>query len=374
MNMPQLSLGFCEKVIFALRSLYDGYGYTRYKMNKFEEYDLYARNKDFLISDSVITFTDTNGKLMALKPDVTLSIVKNSRDTAGVQKLYYNENVYRISRGSQSFREIMQVGLECMGTIDDYCLTEVLSLAARSLLCISSNCILDVSHLGLLSELMDSFGIPQGEKAGLFRFVGQKNLHELTESCRRIGVAEERIAVLTELLSLSGSVRAVLPRMTALLTGRVNGETLDRFDRVLSALEGTQAESVLHLDFSVVDDFHYYNGIVFKGFIDGLPNSILSGGQYDELMRKMHRSSGAIGFAVYMDLLERLEQRSREFDVDVLILYDDHADLQVLRRHADALIARGNAVLVQRAVPEQVKYRKLLRLQGDQLEVLEDYA
>ena len=38
-------------------------------MSKFEEYDFYAVNKDFLVSDSVITFTDTNGKLMALKPD-----------------------------------------------------------------------------------------------------------------------------------------------------------------------------------------------------------------------------------------------------------------------------------------------------------------
>ena len=63
-----------------LATLYDGYGYRRYKMNKFEQYDLYAGNKDFLQSAQVITFTDTNGQLMALKPDVTLSIIKNSRD------------------------------------------------------------------------------------------------------------------------------------------------------------------------------------------------------------------------------------------------------------------------------------------------------
>ena len=61
-----------ERAVFALRSLYRGFGYSKYKMSKFEEYDLYVRNKDFLISDSIITFTDTNGKLMALKPDVTL--------------------------------------------------------------------------------------------------------------------------------------------------------------------------------------------------------------------------------------------------------------------------------------------------------------
>ena len=92
-----------ESAVYRLRELYETYGYTRYKMSKFEEYDLYVRNKSFLVSDHVITFTDTNGKLMALKPDVTLSIIKNMQDRTGqVQKLFYNENVYRISKGNQS--------------------------------------------------------------------------------------------------------------------------------------------------------------------------------------------------------------------------------------------------------------------------------
>ena len=83
-----------EKISLELRALYKKYGYLPYKMSKFEEYDLYVKNKDFLISDSVITFNDTNGKLLALKPDVTLSIIKNSTDQAGCkQKLYYNENI-----------------------------------------------------------------------------------------------------------------------------------------------------------------------------------------------------------------------------------------------------------------------------------------
>ena len=87
-----------ERAVFELRSLYQKYGYRQYKMGKFEEYDLYVRNKDFLVSDGIITFTDTNGRLMALKPDVTLSIIKNSTDAPGcLHKVYYNENVYRIS-------------------------------------------------------------------------------------------------------------------------------------------------------------------------------------------------------------------------------------------------------------------------------------
>ena len=76
-----------ERAVSALGELYRRFGYRHYKMSKFEEYDLYGRNKEFLISDNVITFTDTNGRLMALKPDVTLSIIKNGQDSDGMQKV-----------------------------------------------------------------------------------------------------------------------------------------------------------------------------------------------------------------------------------------------------------------------------------------------
>ena len=92
--IDQNILKFEEKIVFYLRSLYSGYGSKPFKMSKFEEYDLYSKNKDFLVSEGVITFNDTNGRLLALKPDVTLSIIKNMKDLKGVtEKYYYNENV-----------------------------------------------------------------------------------------------------------------------------------------------------------------------------------------------------------------------------------------------------------------------------------------
>ena len=83
-----------EQSIYKLRALFIKNGYRKFKMNKFEEYDLYSKNKDFLVSEGVIVFNDTNGKLLALKPDVTLSIIKNSKDDAQtIEKVFYNENV-----------------------------------------------------------------------------------------------------------------------------------------------------------------------------------------------------------------------------------------------------------------------------------------
>ena len=115
-----------ERIGYRLMDLYDTNGYNRYRMSKFEEYDLYSRNRDFLLSENVITFTDTNGRLMAMKPDVTLSIVKNMKDAGrDIRKLYYYEHVYRAADETEGFREQTQVGLECMGQISAACISGV---------------------------------------------------------------------------------------------------------------------------------------------------------------------------------------------------------------------------------------------------------
>ena len=374
MSGPEWNLDFTEQVTFSLRTLYNRHGYSPYKMSKFEEYDLYARNKDFLISDSVITFTDLNGKLMALKPDVTLSIVKNSADhPTGLQKLYYNENVYRVGKGTRTFREIMQIGLEALGQVDRYCIMEVLMLAAKSLKCISKEAILDVSHLGLLSEFLASIGIRPEETSRVLQYLGEKNLHELSAACRSAGIAEENIALLTQLAALSGPVHQVLAQAELLLKGRVNDNLLADYIRILSALADTEIGDALYMDFSVVDDIHYYNGIVFKGFIQGLPTAILSGGQYDKLMTKMGRKDRAIGFALYTDLMERLAPAPQQYDVDTVLLYDENTDLKRLQSHISALNREGSVLALQHK-PETMRYRRLLKLQGSEVTELENNA
>lgn len=357
-----------EKAVFQLRSLYQKYGYTQYKMSKFEEYDLYVRNKDFLVSDNIITFTDTNGKLMALKPDVTLSIIKNTEDIPGcVNKVYYNENVYRVSKGTQSFKEIMQAGLECIGDIDDYCICEVITLAAESLKNISEDFVLDISHLGILSSVIDSLGVSTSAAKKLTQAVSEKNVYAVSAICDAEGVCADK---LKKLVSTYGSLEKVAP-------------VLDEFDctneaeqlkNIVSALEKSGLKGKLRIDFSVINDMNYYNGFVFKGFVNGVSAGILSGGQYDNLMHKMGRKSGAIGFAVYLDMLERLAEDNKDFDVDAVILYDDQCDFVTVKNAVNSLIASGKTVIAQRKVPDKLRYRQLMKLTEEGVETVETNA
>lgn len=301
MNIDTSVLKTDEIAVFKLRSLYGSFGYTKYKFSKFEEYDLYAGNKDFLVSDNVITFTDTDGKLLALKPDITLSIIKNAalKDDE-LRKVYYNENVYRVSKGTGSFKEIMQVGLECMGKIDNYCIYEVLLLAAKSLENISDSWALDVSHLGILSAALDIAGAKGETRKKLTACIGEKNLHEIKAICEKEGLKSETII---KLLSACGRADKILPILADMSEGRCI-PAVEQLYNIMTALEKLGYEDKIRVDFSAVSDINYYNAFVFKGYIDGMADSVLSGGQYDNLMRKMGKKAGAIGFAVYLDALE----------------------------------------------------------------------
>ncbi|MBR2464600.1 MAG: ATP phosphoribosyltransferase regulatory subunit [Clostridia bacterium] len=374
MSTAQNILQGDERAALALRALYRDHGYTQYKMNKFEEYDLYVRNKDFLISDNVITFTDTSGKLLALKPDVTLSIVKNSGCESGVEKVYYQENVYRVSGRTHAFREIMQVGLECIGDIDDYCLFEVLTLAAKSLAAISKDAVLDVSHLGIVSAVLDGLGIGDTARGELLGRIGEKNLHELTAIATANGVTPEGLAALTALVTSYGKPCEVLSVLVPLIKDFVPEKMLTSFSTLLTALEKSPAGDLVRLDFSVVGDIGYYNGLVFKGFVAGVPEGLLSGGEYNGLMRKMGKSQNAIGFAVYLDALERLLDNGSEYDVDTVVLYDSAADLSLLSEAIESLTAAGQTVAARRALPEKLRYQRLLKFDSKEGKLLEANA
>ncbi len=347
-----------ERVLFALRGLYQKYGYSQFKMSKFEEYDLYARNKDFLISDGVITFTDTDGRLMALKPDVTLSIIKNTRHAPGdVQKLYYSENVYRISGSTRSFKEIMQTGLECIGDVDLYNLCEVISLAAQSLKLIDPHYVLDLSHMGVVSALVDALQ-PDGEvREQVLRCVAEKNADGVRKLC-----PGQNVDAICAMIAARGPARDVIGSMRPWCADGPAREALAELERVAAVLSATGCEGV-NVDFSIVNDMNYYNGIVFMGYIDGIPSSVLSGGQYDKLMRRMGHASRAVGFAIYTDLLERLSGGQRPYDVDTVLLYDDSADAAALSLAIQKLTGSDGSVCALKRVPDKLRYRRLLRFE-----------
>ncbi len=362
-----------ELVSYQLRTLYSRYGYSQYKMSKFEEYDLYVRNKNFLVSDNVITFTDHSGRLLALKPDVTLSIVKSGRDVPGkVSRIYYHENVYRTAPGSRDFREITQIGLECIGKLDTYLVCEVLTLAAKSLKSAgqyisffqSPDYLLEISHLDVVSCLLEQLSVSDEVKGELLGCIGEKNAHDIIRICREAGVDETRAKALQTLITSYGTPDEVLPVLLGLAQGNeALRESVEELTRTIDALPEEVRERV-RLDFSLLNDMTYYNGIVFRGYIKGIPDGVLSGGRYDRLMRKMGRSSDAIGFAVYLDRLAGYYTTAPGEFYDVVLLYNDKTSPRELSEWMAKYVAKGERAVAICDIPGNWHYKEVIDIRG----------
>ena len=349
----KLNLKGEERVVMALRSLYRSYGYRTYRMSRFEEYDLYAGYKDFLVSGNMITFTDTDGKLMALKPDVTLSIVRSLKDSGSrVSRICYDENVYRVSDRSGTFREIMQAGLECIGEIGLVELSEVAVLAQKSLKTISGKCMLTISHMGIIERILKEIASEEASEKAV-EALSSRNRPRLTALAKEYPDCAGAFGKLAELSSLTGSNGEVLSDLRAM---GADEELVSELESVVSALD----EDAVRIDFSVMGGMKYYNGIIFRGYVEGVPVPVLSGGQYDRLMRRMGKRSGAIGFAVYMDPLERMLQAGSEYDVDTVLLYSDGDDMKKVLEKADSLRSGNRSVMTLREIPSDLRYRDIV--------------
>lgn len=348
-----------ERAGLRLRELYRGHGYLPYRMSKFEPYDLYVKNKSFLVSENILTFTDTDGRLMALKPDVTLSIVKNAQPPAGaLEKVCYSENVYRTTAAGLGFREIMQTGLECIGSLDLAAMGEVLALAAESLSMLGGSYLLDLGHMGLVSGLLEQVR-DDSVRVRLLDALGRKNVPALEQLCAQAGMERDLAARLGRLARLYGPAGEALPQLAELARNEKARAALDELVGLCHILEGLGLLDNLRLDFSIANDMRYYNGVIFRGYLPGLASGVLAGGRYDNLLRRMGRTGGAIGFAVYLDQLDRLE-KAEEYDVDILLLYAPGSDPANLSARAEQLRENGQSVRIERSVPPGLRCREIV--------------
>ncbi|MBR5110297.1 MAG: ATP phosphoribosyltransferase regulatory subunit [Clostridia bacterium] len=360
-----------EQIALALRALYEQYGFRKYRMGKFEEYELYMENKNFLKNPNIITFHDLDGKLMALKPDVTLSIAKNTRANAhSSEKVYYQENVYWLEKQSGGYKEVNQLGLESIGRLDALSYYEVLCLAQETLAAISGSHWMQVSHIGFWVALLDGLSIEEGMRRELFSCIHGKRLHELRTLLEGTNTAPFAIELIMQAASLCGEFAETLAAARRIAISNGMTDALNELETVYGLLEQKGWNRRMTLDFSLVNDCDYYDGLIFQGYVEGVPRALLSGGYYGRLMRKFGRNLDAIGFAVYMNELDVLFRSQRGADVDTLILYDDQADVNALVMQADSLRAKGGGlrVRVEKQVPEGIRCENIYRFTGAGLE------
>jgi ATP phosphoribosyltransferase regulatory subunit len=229
---------------------------------------------------------------------------------------------------------------------------------------LSDDFILAISHSGILSSVLDEEGIVGELRAEIINCFAENNPHDLAAICRSNSLSSELTTTLSGLVGIYGDPADALERIKSLCGGRAN-EAVDQLGELVALLVDSKYSSMFKIDTSLVSTSDYYGGFIFKGFLSGVCESVLTGGQYGKLLRRMGRRSDAIGFAIYLDRLELLEKNPTEYDVDFILLYSDDTDASAVARKAAELTALGKSVSAQKAIPSKLRAGAIIDLKGD---------
>ena len=313
-----------DLVLLNIRKMYDSYGYKKISLPSFEEYDLYNENKDF-IDRNVLTVMSPNGKLLALRPDITLSVAKKvSKDQSlKYSKIYYQENTYNLTK-YVGYEEDEQLGIELIGKESTFLDFEIINLAVKSLDIINKKSMIVLSHAGFISSIFENFDLKYETKEQILDCINRKNSHDIQKILKKNEHISENVKKLIyKIPELSGNLENIEKE---LLKYEINVNTkkiLSELKRLNSLLMKFYKKSKIIFDFSVVKNLNYYNGIILQGYIEGFPNVILTGGRYDKLFEKFGVDTGAVGFAILTDGLKGYYKDTDKKDFEILIAYDN---------------------------------------------------
>ena len=313
-----------DLVLLNIRKMYDSYGYKKISLPSFEEYDLYNENKDF-IDRNVLTVMSPNGKLLALRPDITLSVAKKvSKDQSlKYSKIYYQENTYNLTK-YVGYGEDEQLGIELIGKESTFLDFEIINLAVKSLDIINKKSMIVLSHAGFISSVFENFDLEYEIKEQILDCINRKNSHDIQKILKRNEHISENVKKLIyKIPELSGNLENIEKE---LLKYEINVNTkkiLSELKQLNSLLMKFYKKSKIIFDFSVVKNLNYYNGIILQGYIEGFPNVILTGGRYDKLFEKFGVDTGAVGFAILTDGLKGYYKDTDKKDFEILIAYDN---------------------------------------------------
>lgn len=299
-----------------LTELFTGWGYEEVVTPTFEYYAALNTQGNGLDEEMLYKFIDRQGKILALRPDMTTPIARliagRMTDRPLPLRLCYAANVFRYEKthaGRQ--REFFQAGVELIGGTGPRADAEVLGLALAALKTAGlSQFRVGVGQVEVTKALLGQ--LDKDAALGVRRAMANKNFVELESLLERHNIADSQRRVLMELTMSQGGVGAVEK-----LLGMVNEKTaytaLEDLLEVFRLLEYQGLADNVFFDLGIFRDFDYYTGIVFEGYVPQLGFPVCGGGRYDNLLGNFGYPVAATGFALG---LERIMLALEKVEID----------------------------------------------------------
>lgn len=319
-----------RKVMSELHHVLELYSYRDIQTPTFEYFDIFSKEKGSAPSNEMFKFFDRDNNTLVLRPDITPSIarcVAKYYETEDLPiRLCYEGNTFTNKISHQGkLCEVTQVGGELVNDDSSAADAEILATVVD---CIQASGLeefqVEVGEVDFFKGVIEEAGLSVEEESHIRAYIQNKNFFGLQEYVKQLDISEHLKQVLVSFEHLFGGID-MLEQAQKLVQNRRSLEALDRLQKVYQALAFYHCEEHISFDLSMLSDFKYYTGILFKGYTYGTGAAIVRGGRYNALLRQYGKEAPAIGFAFVIDeLMNAISRQKIEVVIeeqDIVILY-----------------------------------------------------
>ncbi|MGI5893466.1 MAG: ATP phosphoribosyltransferase regulatory subunit [Candidatus Merdivicinus sp.] len=299
-----------RKVEAKIKDLFVSRGFSEVITPGIEFYDVFSSDAHGIPQETMYKLVDSKGRLLALKPDLTMPIARLAatrlRDQVRPLRLYYSQNIYTITPAlTGRSDEVPQIGVEIIGAAGKRTDLEVLVLALEALQsCNLDDFRLEIGHIGFFSTLIRKLNLNEEQTEEVRTLIQNKNYPALNDMLDRME-DKKTAASLKKLPALFGG-EEVLDEAAETLDCPELIPYLDSLRSLYQSLSELGLGDRVSLDLGIVNRTDYYTGIVFKGYIEGLGTTALQGGRYDTLLSDYGKNEPAVGFSINVDAVAKV--------------------------------------------------------------------
>ncbi|MDR1422116.1 MAG: ATP phosphoribosyltransferase regulatory subunit [Coriobacteriales bacterium] len=329
------------------------------------------------LSDQALRLIDSDGKLLVLRPDVTLPVARLVASRRGFAerlgerplRFRYTQSVFREQESLRAqAREFTQIGTELIGKTGAAADAEVVLLFSEALAATGlSDYTIVLCTVGVLRELITACirvgDLPSEWGASVLAASHRSDLVALQTLVDDPRLPKHYQAALLRIFGIRGG-REAIEECRELVDGLDCMDGLEQLATSYAIIEQSEAHAHVLLDFSVMSDFDYYTGMVFEAYAPGLGLRLGGGGRYDRMLADFGLDAPAAGFAFGLEramhalLTQEGADRANLGGADLRRLSIDDDDPAKAFREAQILRAQGLRIALDFAPSTETEDRE----------------
>lgn len=299
-------------------SIFEGWSYEEIVTPTVDYYSLFEAGMGKTEAERAFKFSEGDGRLLALRPDVTSAIARAAATLFAKRerplRLCYAATVFQQQGQSSAAarRESTQIGCELLGRNSKAADMEVLAIAAEVLGRLGLKQVaITLSEIEIFNGIVENLGLDATARDELRRLMDIRAVAELESFLSSYASASESSAF-ADLIQLSGK-EEIFPKARQVITNTRSRAALDRLECLWKVIESLGMAEHFEIDLGDVARLDYYTGLTFKIYVAGIGARVGSGGRYDNLTAQFGQGEPAVGFVLELDPLAELLAERLEF-------------------------------------------------------------